>query len=259
MRFWVVASLLILLGGSGCAIFGTNENAEPNYAAQAEENLKLGKEALSSRSFTQAAKYFEHVRAKYPFLEISKEAELLIADTDFEREQFSEARERYEAFAKLHPSHPKVDYAAFRAALTHYKEIPSSLFVLPPGHEKDQVAIRLAASTMADYVRTHPNSEYVIEARTIEKDARKRLARHEQYVADFYTRGEHWNAVAGRLETLVTQYPGTDIDVDAYLQLHHAYEKLGDKAKAHDALERLVAHYPSSWQAARAQELLRSP
>lgn len=241
----------------GCQTFSGSESAEPNYASKAEENLKLGREALANKSYPEAAKYFEHVRVKYPFLEAAKEAELLLGDTDFDRESFAEARDRYEGFVKLHPTHPKVDYAAFRAALTHYREIPSDFFILPPPHEKDQTAVRAAAQAMSEYIRQHPRSEYLSEARTVETDARRRLAQHELYAADFYTKRQRWPAVAGRLETLVTKYPGTGLDKDAYLRLHYTYGKLGDARKASDALERLIAKYPGTPEAERAQRMLQ--
>jgi outer membrane protein assembly factor BamD len=251
--------LLLIPAGAlllGCQLFSGGENAEPTYAGKADENLRLGRQALSNKNFVEAGKYFEFVRTKYPFLDAAKEAELLLADNDFEREQYSEARDRYEGFVKIHPNHAKVDYAAYRAALTHYKEIPSDFFVLPPPHEKDQAAIRAAAQAMADFIRQYPKSGYQEEAHAIEGDARRRLARHELYVADFYTTRQRWPAVAGRLEVLVTKYAGTGIDRDAYLRLHDVYRKLREPRKATDALERLVAKYPDSPEAARAHRLL---
>jgi outer membrane protein assembly factor BamD len=50
----------------------------------------------------------------------------------FERELWTEAADRYSGFVKLHPTHAKVDYAAYRAALSHYRDIPSDWFMLPP-------------------------------------------------------------------------------------------------------------------------------
>ena len=249
-------SLLVL---PGCQLFSGSENQEPVYASGADENLRKGQECLANKRYIEAAKYFEYVRTKYPFLEASKEAELLLADTDFAHDQYVEARDRYDAFVKLHPSHPKVDYAAFRAALTHYKEIPSDFFVLPPPHEKEQTEEKGALAAMGEFVRLHANSPYIGEARTVLLDVRKRLARHEQYAADFYAKREKWVAVVGRLETLVTKYPGTGMDADAYLQLHDVYDRMGDQPKATDALERLVAKCPGTWQAERGQKLLQHP
>src|SRR4051794_31448472 len=113
---------LLLLG---CKTLGGGDVGEPNYTSDADSNFARGMDALQSRNYLEAIKYFEHVRSNYPFLELAKEAELRLADAEFERERYLEARDAYLNFVKLHPTHPKVDYAAYRAALTHYKDIPS--------------------------------------------------------------------------------------------------------------------------------------
>ena len=111
--FAVAAALALAL--AGCKSL-QNENAgEPDYASDADTNLQRGAEALESKNYLEAERYFEYVKSKYPFLEAAKTAELRLADTDFERERFIEARDRYQNFVKLHPTHAKVDYAAYRA------------------------------------------------------------------------------------------------------------------------------------------------
>src|SRR5687768_12283668 len=106
----------------GCATF-QNDTGEPDYAADAQTNFNRGNEAMESSNYLEAEKYFEFVRAKYPFLEAAREAELRIGDAQFEQEKFIEARDTYNNFVKLHPSFPRVDYAAYRAAYTYYRQI----------------------------------------------------------------------------------------------------------------------------------------
>src|SRR5687768_7767486 len=117
-----IFTLCIAFVLGGCKTAAATEVGEPDYASDADTNMKRGAEALEGRNFVEAEKFFEYVRTKYPFLDLAKEAELKLADTDFERDQFPEARDRYQTFVRLHPTHAKVDYAAFRGALTHYKE-----------------------------------------------------------------------------------------------------------------------------------------
>jgi outer membrane protein assembly factor BamD len=239
----------------GCTTF-SGEGVEPSYADRAEENLKRGREAMEARNFPEASKYFEHVRVKYPFLEAAKEAELLLGDADFEKEAFAEARDRYESFVKLHPTHPRVDYAAFRAALTHFKEIPSDLFILPPSYDKDQSSVRAAGQAMGDFIQSYPRSQYLQEAKVVEADVRLRQARHELQVADFYAKRGRWPAVIGRLETLVTRYPGTSLDEQALFRLKDVYLRLKEHQKAADTLERVVTRMPGTKAAQRAEREL---
>ncbi len=142
---------------AGCATTG-GEPGEPDYATDAETNFQRGVAAFNNREYLEAEKYFEHVKSKFPFAEASKEAELKLADTHFERERYLESRDAYQSFNKLHPTHPKVDYAAFRAALTHYKEVPEELIILPPSREKDQGDLQQALRQFNEFLRLFPKS-----------------------------------------------------------------------------------------------------
>jgi outer membrane protein assembly factor BamD len=253
----LVASALLAAGCTSLSsAFTTQDPANLTYAADAASNMKLGNEALENKNFLEAEKYFEYVRSKYPYLEAAKEAELKLADTDFDRDQFASARDKYANFVKLHPTHPQVDYAAFRAAMTHYKEIPNDYFFLPPSFEKDQTEVRNAVRAMSDFVRGYPASKYQEEAKKIVADSRRRLGEHEMYVAEFYATREKWPAVVQRLKTVVDQYAGLGLDERALLGLHEAYVKLNDDARAKEALRTLVTRLPNTPAAEKAQKLL---
>jgi outer membrane protein assembly factor BamD len=252
----LAALVLATAGALSCATLTSGEGAEPNYASDAETNLAKGNEALESKNFIEAERYFEHVKTKYPFLEAAKAAELKLADTEFEREKYLEARDGYQNFIKLHPTHAQVDYAAFRAALSHYKEMPSDLFILPPSEEKDQVEVRATYQAMADFLRQYPQSQYAPEAKEKMDEVRRRLADHELYVASFYRKREKWPAVIGRLRTVVEKYPGLGLEEDAYFGIYDAYLKLNDKAQAEQTLKLVIEKMPGTKAAQRAQKLL---
>lgn len=240
MRLWLTTLLLLCAcKGFGIGTFLGGDAAEPNYADDAEENLKRGDDSLESKNFVEAQKYFDYVKSKYPYLEAATTAELRLGDVDFEREKYIEARDRYVSFIKLHPTHPKLDYAAYRAALTHYKDMPSDFFILPPSSEKDQGEVRAASVAMADFIRTYPQSEYVAAAQKALDEVRRRLAEHELYVAGFYKRREKWQAVVSRLNVVARDFGGLGYEEKVYFGLHDAYLKIqadsqakGQRAKA---------------------------
>jgi outer membrane protein assembly factor BamD len=254
--FALPRSVLVLpLAIAACATLSTGEG-EPSYGKDAETNLARGIDAFTHRDYPSALKYFEYVRSRYPYLDAAKESELRIADTYFAREEYLEAREAYLSFVKLHPTYPKVDYASFRAALTHHKEIPSDFFLLPPPEEKDQSEVRNALRAMQEFIRQYPKSEYVQQAEAMVTDTRRRLARHELYVASFYARRERWRAVANRLETVASEYQGLGLDEAALFGLHDAYTRLNEKEKARKALEEILARMPGTPAAEKARALL---
>ena len=244
---------LVLLLAAACA---STPEAPVTFTQDAQSNLAKGNEALEGKDFAQAEAYFEEVRTKYPFLEEAKTAELRLADLDFSRDRYAEARDRYQAFVKAHPSHPMVDYAAYQAALTHTKEMPSEVFFLPPASEKDQVEVRLAYAALSEFLKTYPGSKYEEEARQVHGDVRRRLAEHELYAARFYAKRDRWPAVVRRLETLLETYPGSPVEEQALFRLHDAYLELKQPEKARETLERVLSRLPGTPAAERARQML---
>ncbi len=242
----------------GCAALNSSQAGEPDYAAAADQNIRLGDEALERKDFLQAEKYYEHVRTKFPYLEAANEAELKLGDLNFAQERYPEAREKFQTFIKLHPTHPKVDYAAYRAALTHFADVPSDFFLLPPATEKDQTEVLAALVALGDFVRQYPRSQYLPEAKENLEKTRLRLAEHELYVASFYAKRERWKAVVQRLEGLLKDYPGTALEEKALFQLHEAYVRLQDTAQARKTLERVLERLPGTPAAERAQKMMGS-
>jgi outer membrane protein assembly factor BamD len=258
MRSAVAFLTSVLLLTSGCAALTQGQAGEPDYATAAEENLRLGTEAMDNKDLLKAQKYFEYVRTKFPYQEAAREAELKLADVEFAREAWPEARDQYQNFIKLHPTHPRVDYAAYRSALTHVEDYPSEFFALPPSEEKDQGEIQYALASMEEFLRQYPQSEFADEAKAHAADARKRLAEHELYVARFYEKRERWKAVAQRLENLLKRYPGTPYEEEALFDLHSAYVKLNDTQRAQDTLKQVLRRLPGTPAAERAQRMLGS-
>ncbi|GMU08851.1 MULTISPECIES: outer membrane protein assembly factor BamD [Corallococcus] len=256
MRSAVLVLTALLM--SSCAALSAGPAGEPDYATQAAENLALGEAALEDKDFLKAEKYFDHVRTKFPYLEAAREAELKLADLDFAREMYPEARDKFDSFIKLHPTHPKVDYAAYRAALSYVEEFPSEFFALPPSYEKEQKPMYDALRAMNGFLRQYPDSQYAKDAKVHADDARQRLARHELYVASFYAKRERWKAVVQRLEGLLKDYPGTPQEEEALFNLHDAYVKLNDTERAQNTLREVLKRLPGTPAAQRAQKMLGS-
>jgi outer membrane protein assembly factor BamD len=255
-RFLALA--LVTLALASCKSVGSAVSGELDFADDAETNLKRGNDALEAKNYPDAERYYEYVKTKYPFLDAAKTAELHIADSNFAREQWTEARDQYVNFIKLHPLHPKVDYAAFRAALTHYNEKASDFFLLPPSEEKDQVEIKAALKAMGDFAKQYPKSEHLEESKKVAEDCKRRLVQHELYVARFYAKRERWSAVAARLEGVVKTYDAMPLQAEAASLLFDAYGHLNAASKGKELLRQMIDRFPGTDAAARALNLLKT-
>lgn len=250
-----LAILLGLWALSGCA--HVDSPGDVKYAKDAKANYALGEEALKDGRPMEAVKYFEHIRYKYPYSDVASLADLGIADANYEREKFIEAIEGYRNFLKMHPNHSKADYASYRVALGYLKDTPSDFFLFPPSSEKDQTSVRQARTALEDFIREWPKSSLVLEAQKSLGQVKGRLARHELAVADFYANHEHWLSAIGRLNRLLTDYPGTELEAPALLLLGRSYVEVGEKEKAREALKRLLEQFPSDPRRSEAEKLLK--
>ncbi len=250
---------MLLTGCAALKSLTSSPEAELAYGEDAESNIAKGDEALESKNYPEAGRYFEYVKTKYPYIEAAKTAELRLADVDYDRERFIEARDRYQNFVRLHPTHAKVDYAAYRGAITHYRDIPSDLFILPPSTEKDQVEVRAALTALNDFLNAFSHSEFVPEAKKLQTDVKRRLAEHEIYVADFYAKRDRWPAVIGRLQNVVKNYGGTGYEEKVFFGLYDAYVKVKDEARGREMLALYIARFPDDSGVGRAKRILETP
>jgi outer membrane protein assembly factor BamD len=228
-------------------------------AANAEKAYNRGLQERKDKNYIDAVRYFEYVRNNFPYSQFAGLAELAIADMSFDRDDWSSAAGQYQDFVKSHPSHPKADYAAFRAGLARWEDRPSDLWLLPPSSEKDQGPLRSALDSLQRFVLSYPKSEYVPRARELIADTRERLARHEQYVADFYWKRNAWKGAAGRLIVLADNYGdlrGGKVRSDSLWRAGEAYRNLKDPANERKVLERLVQEAPNGEHARAAQARL---
>lgn len=233
------------------------ESDSPELAAKrAQERLAQGDDALARNDFQGAAINYDFVRVSYPYLEASTIAELRLADVDFASDMWVSARDRYQTFVKLHPTSEHVDYAAYRAALTWYRQTPSDFFLLPSPTTKDQSAQQAAHRELNAFIRNYPESKLQDEAKATLREVENQLAQHELNVATFYGKQERWKAVTLRLQTLVNRFPEAKTAPRALLELHGAALKAEQPKVAREALETLVAKHPETSQGKRAQTLL---
>ncbi len=253
---WLVGGLA-LVGMLGCShISSSSTGADVSYGADAEQNYNSGMKELDAHNYPEAVKYLEYVSARFPYSKFAPLAELAVADADFQQEKYVEATDRYRNFIKLHPTHPKVDYAAFRVGMCYVNQIPSDFFFLPSSSEKDQSDVRNALNTFLEFINSYPHSEHIPEAQEQIAAMKKRLAQHEMRIAQFYMDHEHPMAAAGRFETVVRDYAGSGFDAEAMIKLGRIYIQEKEPDKAHAVLQKLIKDYPADKHVAEAMKLL---
>lgn len=193
-----------------------------------ETLYERGSEMLDAGNYQGAVQYFQQLEARYPFSNVTRQAQLDVISAYYRSRQPEAAIDAAEEFERENPTHPRVDYAIYMRGLVYFDEGPNMLERLfnvdmtarPP---KDSMR---AFSAFQDLLRRFPDSEYADDARRRMVFLRNRLAAYENHVARYYMRREAYVAAVNRAKYAVEHYPGApeleeslQIMIDAYQEL----------------------------------------
>jgi outer membrane protein assembly factor BamD len=243
--------------GVGSVSRGRGESAvSVSYAKTAKGNWARGEAEYEDESFLAAQKYYAYIRAKFPYSAYAIRSELRIADCLFERSRYLEAIDAYRNFSRLHPTHKKVAYAAYRSGAAYYEQIPGDWFMIPPAHEKDQAAVRDAERALRAYVEKYPKDDNISEGTALLREVRLKLAAHERYAADFYDNIDKPLARLGRLQILRTQFADVSLDAALLLEIIEVQLELDQLKEAQAVETEFSAKFPNSSELRRARDLI---
>jgi outer membrane protein assembly factor BamD len=248
--------LFLVAGAASCA--SSDDGKQVTYSMTAKQNYERGLEELKKENFVEAANYFTYVKQKFPFSKYAGLAELALADTEFARNNYQEAIDSYKSFARLHPTHEKVEdgYIAFRIAECYVKEMPDDWVILPPSYEKDQSFVRDALRELDSALEKYPSSPYLKQAQQYRREVLRRLIEHEVYVARFYLERGHPKAAIMRIQAALRRYPDSGREGELMLALGETHLEMGNPASAKQVFLRVVKEVGSTLEIKRAELFL---
>ncbi|MGD8567148.1 MAG: outer membrane protein assembly factor BamD [Gammaproteobacteria bacterium] len=237
----VLLSMLLLLGG--CATTGDEEGFK---SWPAEKLYKEAKNEMEAGDYELAIEYLETLEARYPFGELAEQAQLETAYAYYKFEEYDSAIAAADRFIKLHPRHPKVDYAYYLRGLAayHKNDTPYDIIATQDPSERDPGSTRDSFNYFAELVKKFPKSKYVPDAIKRMKYQRNLLAKHEIHIANYYMKRGAYVAAANRAKYVVENYSQTPAVADALTLLTQAYKNLKMDDLAADTKRVLKKNYP---------------
>ena len=221
----VIFAISVLLAAlSGCA--STAEEDVPESKTWPVDKLYAeAKRELKAGDYQLAIEYFETLQARFPFGRYALQAQLEAAYTYYLYEEYDSAIAAADRFIRLHPKHPKVDYAYYLRGLAAFHKNDSALDSV--AHQdpsaRDPGSARESFNYFAQLVKKFPNSQYVPDAVKRMKYQRNTLARHELRVANYYMQRGAYVAVVNRAKYIISNYPQTPTIPNAIVLLKDAY------------------------------------
>lgn len=234
----------LFLTFSGCSVLPEKIEETKNWSASKIYNK--AKQELNKGDYESAIKYYEKLEARFPFGRYAQQSQLEIAYAYYKNEDFEQAQTAANRFIKLHPSHPRVDYAYYLKGLINYRSktsILEKIFPVDPS-TRDPGAARQAFFDFKELVRKFPESKYSKDAKNRMLFLRNNLAKHEVVVAKYYLDRGAIPASINRCKYVLEHYDQSPSIKTALEIMYRGYEKLGLHKLANDTLRILSLNYP---------------
>ena len=193
----------------------------------------------------EAIKTYEQLQAAYPSSKYSMQSKLEIPYALYKRERYDEGIDRLNDFIKLYPKHFSTPYALYLKAIISRDKSKSILDeFITDNAQRDISSVKESMNYYLDLINKFPSTEYSIEAKSELITLRNIIARHELFVAIFYTKKEAYIASINRCKYIIEKFPNTPSVPAALHLIAHNYDKINAPKLAEDARRVLKASYP---------------
>lgn len=228
----------------GCSILPKQIDETKDWSAAKIHSV--AKQNLDKGNYEDAIKLYEKLEGRFPFGRYAQQAQLEIAYAYYKNEDYEQALTACNRFIKLHPSHPRVDYAYYLKGLVNYrsrKSILEKIFPVDPS-TRDPGAAKQAFFDFKELVSKFPNSKYSKDAKKRMLFLRNNLARHEVIVAKYYLDRGAIPAAINRSKYVLENYDQSPSVKAALIIMYKGYRKLGLDKLATDTFRILALNYP---------------
>ena len=202
-------------------------------------------ESLDAGTVDEAIKIFEKLQAAYPSSKYALQSKLEIPYALYKRERYDEAIDKLNDFIKIYPNHTSTPYAFYLRGFIAEEKSKSILDdFLTDVAQRDISSVENSINYFLALVDKFPESEYASEAKSRLVSLRNILARHELFIAIFYTKKQAYLASINRCKFIIEKFPNSPSVPAALHLIAHNYDEINAPKLAEDARRVLHASYP---------------
>lgn len=216
-------------------------------------------EQMSKGNWTEAAKDFEKLEARYPYGPYTEQGQLEIAYVHYKGDEPALALADADRFIRLHPTHPNVDYAYYLKGIINFhgeKSLIHTLFGFNQDTwDRDPKSARESYEAFRELVERFPKSRYAKDAAERMRYLMDAQAKYEVSIARFYLRRGAYVAAVNRCKYALENYPRTPATEDALGIQAKAYKLMGMTKLSNDSVRVLRLNFPRSHYLKEIEEL----
>ena len=233
---------------SGCSPFGGDKESKILVAngLSSKALYELAEEKINAGSISQGIKEHKTIIDSYPGSKYAIQARLDIAYNLYKQKKYNLSIVELNNFIKKYPNLSSTPYAYYLRGVVAEAKSSSILDKLVTDNaQRDVDSIREAYSYYMDLINTFPNSKYSEDASKKLTSLINTLARHELYVAIYYTKiGSHIAAI-NRSKFIIENYPNSSSIPDGLDLMAYNYDQINATKLASDIRIVLSSSYPS--------------
>jgi outer membrane protein assembly factor BamD len=201
MKRLIVFAAILVFCSTGCSALKKTWNAitGKQEVGSAQQLAWDGMDAYEDGDYKDAIEHFQSLRDWYPFSKYAILAELKIADSHYQLQQYEEAIFAYEEFERLHPRNEAVPYVIYQIGRCYYDQIDTI--------DRDQSPARKALETFQRLHKRFPDDPYAKSAAEHIPKCLKSLAGNDYYIGVFYYKSKHYKAALQRFMSVLSNYP----------------------------------------------------
>ena len=240
----LLTSLFLL---SSCSPFGEDNQIKPVAEGLSPKVLyAIAEDQVSAGSIDQAIDQFELILASYPGSKYAIQARLDIAYNLYKGKKYDRAILELDKFIDKYPSLPSTPYAYYLKGVIAEDKSSSILdMFVTDSAQRDVQSVRDAYDFYAQLITTFPDSKYSEDAEKKLTKLKNILARHEFYVALYYTEiGSHIAAI-NRSKFIIENFPNSASIPDALDLMAYNYDQINTPKLASDIRIVLSSSYPN--------------
>src|SRR5262245_5447801 len=237
IRPWLLAVVAL------CAACAAKQKMVP-----APELWETANEAYDEEAYDLAIERYKKLLDQYPFDKNAEEAELRIGYAYFLAGRYEEAVAGFEDFERMHPTSQHLASVEYHRGLAHLAPYRTP--------DRDRSYATRALTSFRNVTDRFPGTPWADRAELRIRECREILARHEQFVADYYLSRKSLRAAEARLRNLLHEYPEMDATADTLAQFARAYDEQGEPRAAALARATLIELQPGGPAARNARKRL---
>ena len=248
MNSRLIPTLLTLFFLSGCSIFGNDKDTKKLVAdgLTPKKLYELAEDKVDSGSIEQAIDQYEMILASYPGSKYAIQARLDIAYNLLKQKKYNRSIIALNQFIDKYPDIPAVPYAYYLRGVAAEKKSSSILDkIVTDSAQRDVESIRDAYDYFVELIEDFPDSKYSDDAKDKLVTLRNTLARHEFYVAIYYTDISSNIAALNRCKFIIENYPNSASIPDALHLMAYNYDIINADQLALDVRKILTSSYPN--------------